>query len=301
MIDIFKKRFFSINQSRKRIHRFNVRHLVYGVVSLVLILHCATLIVPFIWIFISSFKGSYEYLITSFIDMPEKWLVRNYMLVFNLFDVKGTKFLGLTINSLWWTFGNAVVGIFASSVVAYCFAKFDFKAKKFMYAVIIFIMIVPIFSSGASAYKQAQDLKIINTPFLMIKSMGGYGGFNFLVLYAFFRNLSWSYAEAALIDGAGHFKIFITIMMPLAAPPILSLAVISSISIWNDYMTPLVYMRDYPTLATGLYVYETSMTRATNYPVYFAGVLLSLIPILTVFIFFQNTIMENVTAGGLKG
>ena len=120
-------------------------------------------------------------------------------------------------------------------------------------------------------------------------------------MYAFFINLSCSYAEAALIDGAGHFKIFKTIMMPLAAPPILSLAVISSISIWNDYMTPLVYMRDYPTLATGLYVYETSMTRATNYPVYFAGVLLSLIPILTVFIFFQNTIMENVTAGGLKG
>jgi raffinose/stachyose/melibiose transport system permease protein/N-acetylglucosamine transport system permease protein len=162
-------------------------------------------------------------------------------------------------------------------------------------------MIIPIFGAGPAQYKQAIDLGIINSPLMLIKSIGGYGGFEFLVLYAFFKGISWSYAESAFLDGASHFQVFFRVMLPLSAGPCVSLMVVAFIGAWNDYFGPLIYLYDYPTLSTGLYIFQSDMQRAVNYPVYFAGLIMSMIPIFLIFVFSQKTIMNNVTAGGLKG
>ena len=91
------------------------------------------------------------------------------------------------------------------------------------------------------------------------------------------------------------------IMIPQAIPCITSLFIIQLIGVWNDYMTPLLYLPDYATLSTGIYVFGQRMTNQSNYPVYFAGILLSTIPILVCFACFSETIMSNTVAGGLKG
>ena len=273
---------------------------VFVVAFILLLGYSITLLYPFVWLFQTSLKTSLEY----FTSNSLKWAAipqwRNYITVFSVLKVKETNFLGMLFNSLWFTGGTVGLGMFMTSIVSYCLSKYKFGVRNFMYAVIIFIMVFPIFASGAS-YKQAQDFGFYDTPFLLVKSMGGYSGMGFLVLYAFYASLPWDYAEAALIDGANDFDVYFKIMLPMAKGPVLSMAIINVISVWNDYNTPLLYLPSYPTLATGLYLYESDITRAVNYPLYFTGLFISILPILTLFIFFQDVIMRNVTIGGLKG
>ena len=121
-----------------------------------------------------------------------------------------------------------------------------------------------------------------------------------MVMYSYFRNLSWSYAEAGYVDGAGHFTVFFRIMLPQAMSAIGALALIAFIGRWNDYMGPIVFLPDYPTLSAGLYTYQKENERSINYPVLFAGILMSMIPVLALFVVFQDKLMEMNIAGGLK-
>jgi raffinose/stachyose/melibiose transport system permease protein/N-acetylglucosamine transport system permease protein len=248
-----------------------------------------------------SLKTSLEYFTSGALDFAVEPQWSNYLRVFETLKVKDSNFLIMFFNSIWQTFGTNAAGIFASCVVAYCLSKYKFGARNFMYAVIIFIMVYPSMGTGGASYKQTQDLKIFDTPFMIIKSLGGYSGMGFFVLYSFFATLPWDYADAAFIDGANDYQIFFKVMLPMLVPSAIALFVMSFISAWNNYEITLLYMKEYPNLAYGVYVFEEIGIRSTGKPVYFAGVLISLIPILALFLTFQNTIMEKVYLGGLKG
>ena len=90
-------------------------------------------------------------------------------------------------------------------------------------------------------------------------------------------------------------------MFPQALAPLAVFAIQDFIAGWNDYMSPLIYMPSYPTIASGLYQYESQMIRGMNYPVYFAGIVISAIPILIIFISMRKTFMTSLSMGGLKG
>ena len=118
-------------------------------------------------------------------------------------------------------------------------------------------------------------------------------------LYAFFKNLSWSYAEAAQIDGAGHFHIYFRIMLPIAMPALISVGVLLAIGFWNDYFTIYMYAPEKATIAYG--IQRISAQAGVNMPQVFAAMMLSIVPVLIVFACFQKTIMQNTAIGGLKG
>ena len=113
--------------------------------------------------------------------------------------------------------------------------------------------------------------------------------------------MSWTYAEAGFIDGASHFKVFFRVMLPQALPVIGSLFIVAVVNRWNDYMFPTLFMQSYPTLSSGLYIFQLEMTRGINYPVLFAGLIISVIPVIVLFVCFQNTMMESMSVGGIKG
>lgn len=273
----------------------------FGVMFVILLIHCLSLIYPFLWLINNSLKNNYEYITMSSLKVPEIWRFENYSNVFSVFKVQKITFAQMTFNSIWWSVGNTVVGVFMGCVVAYTFAKYQFKAKSFMYAVIMFIMIFPIYGSGAAAYKQLFTLNLYDNPLLIIKSAGGYGGFQFLMLYSFFKTLPNDYKEAAEIDGAGDFAIFLKIMIPMAIGPILALAVTSFVETWNDYMTAIIALPSYIGLSSGLYLYEQAMKSGMNYPLYFTGAVITLIPVIIIFSCFQKLFLSNLSVGGIKG
>lgn len=90
-------------------------------------------------------------------------------------------------------------------------------------------------------------------------------------------------------------------MLPQAIPVVSALAIVSSINFWNDYTTPLLFLKNFPTLSSGLYMYQIINTRNLDMPVLFAGILMSMIPIVVLFAIFQNSIMDISLSGGLKG
>ena len=273
--------------------------IILSLVSAVFLLYAISLVYPFIVAFLSSLKGRIEYFQNPF-GLPEEWLFKNYISAFEALEVNGVNFLGMTVNSLILTIGGTVLSLFFTACTSYAMSKFEFRGRSLIYAVAIFVMIIPIVGSLPSQYKIVTLLGLRDSFSILLLSVGGFG-FNFLVLYGYFQSVSWSYAEAAYVDGATHYQVFFKVMIQQAMPALVSLGLISAISSWNDYMTPFLYLENLPTLAVGLYLYEQEMTMNSNYPVYYAGVIISMIPVLVMFILFQETIMSNVVAGGLKG
>lgn len=268
----------------------------------ILVLHSVLLIYPYIWLFLNSLKTSYEFYTSNTLLLPQKWIFANYKDVFSLFtDSAGNTYLSMTFNSIWWSVGNTVPAVFMCCVVAYVMAKFDFKAKNVIYGVIIFIMVIPIYGSSAAAYKQAHTLGLYDSPLYIIKSLGGYGGFQFLMLFSFFKSLPKEYMNAAEIDGAGYFTTFFKIMLPMAMGPIVALAVMSFVECWNNYMTLIIYLPSFPTLSAGLYIFEQKMANGSNVVIYYAGALMTVIPVVIIFTIFHDIFLNNVSFGGLKG
>ena len=121
------------------------------------------------------------------------------------------------------------------------------------------------------------------------------------MLYGAFRSISWSYAEAAYIDGASELRVFLQVMIPMVLPSLIPLAILNFIGFWNDYYTPFLYLKTQPTLAVGLQSFVNQMEYDANWPALFALMLFSMAPIILLFVAFQKQIMSNVTTGGLKG
>ena len=275
--------------------------ILYAIVFVVFLIQSLTLIVPVLWMIMSSFKGALEYMGGYAFDLPEKWLFSNYSLALEVLNVGDTNFFGMIFNSLWYTGISTCLGIFVPAATGYVMAKYKFTGKEFIFSVAIISMVIPIVGATASRMKIIAALNIYDSPlYVIITSLGGFGG-SFLVYYGFFKALSWSYAEAVMIDGGGHFIIFFKVMLPQAAPMLLTYAITGAIGNWNEYQTMILYMPSFPTLASGLFEYKDNAVRAANFPVYFAGLILSVIPTIALFCAFSNRIMTSISIGGLKG
>ena len=262
--------------------------------------YAISLIYPLVWAFLSSLKESTEYMTNNKMDLPQNWLFENYLKAFEGLNIDGRNMFDMLINSLWFTIGGTLAGVGVSCMTAYAVAKYRFPGSKIIYWTAIISMMIPIVGSLPSQFNVYTALGIIETPWLLLAFMNGFG-FNFLVLHSYFESLPRSYMEAAFIDGAGHFTCFWRVMLPQAKSPIMALSIVSAIGFWNDYTTPLLFLKEYPTLSSGIYMYQVINTRILNMPVLFAGILMTAIPVLLLYAFFQNKIMNISLEGGIKG
>lgn len=303
-----------IKKARKDVSILNKRNrgekVLFVVVFVLFTVYAISLILPFLYLLSNSLKGGLEYLSDlnhgHSMALPDTWIFSNYIEAFTgmaMVDSDGNKVYMPTMffNSIWYSLLCSVGTVIASTLTSYCVAKYKFKVRGFFYGIAVFTLIIPIVSTTGAMFKLASAIGIYNTPlYPLLVNFSGFG-FNFLVMYGFFSNIPWSYAEAVFIDGGGHGTVFFKIMLPQAMPPMLTLVLIAFIGAWNDYQTVLLYLPDFPTLASGIYRIQQSLTRGGNYPIYFAGLLVSIVPIVVLFACFSNTIMKNLTVGGIKG
>lgn len=285
---------------KEKVRRRSVaERIVFAVTFIIFFLYALSLLYVFYWAFIASLKEILEYFESPF-AMPKKWLFSNFATAMKELSINDTSFFTMTFNSIWFSVGSTIAGMAVSTLTAYVVSKYKFPGREFLYALAVFIMIVPIYGTLPATYRLYNKYNLTNSPMLLITKTVGIG-FNFILLHGYFKNLSWSYAEAAFIDGAGHFKVFLSVMAPQVMPAVGSLSLLMFIGAWNDYMTPMLYLDKMSTLASGLFTYQEIAMRMGNIPIYFAGVLLSMLPILILYTIFHKVIMENTSAGGLKG
>lgn len=246
--------------------------------------------------------------------LPSKkygWHFEHYAEVFVNFAVqKQGKYIyieEMLFNSLAYTITVTLFIIMTQVVVAYAVAKYTFKLRKVYYTVAILVMLIPIVGSLPSQMEFATSLHLKDSIIGVAIMKCCYPGLYFLVFYASFQGLSWTYAEAAQIDGAGHFQIFVKLMLPMVSSTILAVFILQFIVNWNDYYTPMLFIPQKTTIAYGLYMYQslTGTGAGGSAPVYqqhhIAASFITCLPIFIMFIVFRDMIMGNVTMGGIKG
>lgn len=285
---------------RLRLARSRTEKIVFAVVFVIFMLYSLALLYPFAFAFNASLMENGRAYTNNSVSIPWPMHFDNYLKAFKELEIRDNNFVQMLLNSLWYSFGCTFCEILTSACTAYVVCKYKFRLSGLLYGIAVFIQIIPIYGSLPSAFLLYTKLGLVDSPLYVICSMSGFG-FAFIILYSFFKGLSWTYAEAAFVDGASHFRVLFTIMLPMAIPAITAMAVMNFIGLWNDYSTPLLFFPNLPTLSSGVWEYEREMQFQANQPVYYAGVLISLVPILALFLGFQNTIMQNLATGGLKG
>jgi len=273
---------------------------VFTVVFVLFFLYAAGLLIPFLYGFNISLMENGRAFMRDPVGFPIPPHFSNYAESFKTLKIGETNFILMILNSLWYAGGSTFCTLAASTLVAYVVSKYKFKGRNFIYGLTLVVLMIPIYGSLPAQYRLYTRVGMVDSPLILLSAFSGFGIY-FIYIHAFFKSISWSYAEAAFIDGAGNFRVFFSVMLPLLLPSLSALAIMNFVSVWNDYAGPIIWLPNMPTIASGLYTYEFNMRYTANLPVYFAGVIISIIPALALFIVFQNTIMSNVYAGGLKG
>lgn len=262
---------------------------------------------PLVWAILNSFKTMKEYA-TDSLSFPTTWIWRHYLDVFTEFQAvplsggEPFRYFDMLLNSLWILVVNVFVNVASSALLAYALARFRFPGSKFLYAVVIFANTIPIIGAGPAQYKLARALNMINNPALIWLMWAGGFDFAFIVLYGYFKGVSRSYSESAKMDGANNWTIFIKVILPQVTPCIVAIAITQATGVWNNYSISMLYMRDYPNLAYGMYLFkDSSFLVKDSMPIYFAAAVVSCIPIIVLYTCSQNLILNNMTTGGLKG
>ncbi|MBO5481307.1 MAG: carbohydrate ABC transporter permease [Clostridia bacterium] len=274
-----------------------------------LLLYTVSLLIPTFWAIITSFKERLDFITNKF-GLPKVWTFDNYINAFDLLQVTVYDSLGrkdvylsrMFFNSVIYALGCGFAHTLAPCLVSYAVAKYKFKFSGFIYNFVIVAMLLPSVGTLASEISIVKGLGIYDTFFGMFIMRFSFLGSNFLIFYAAFKSISWEYAEAGLMDGASHFKIFTQIMLPLVKTTFGAIFLLSFITYWNEYTTPMVFLPSNPTVAYGLYCFRFSPKSAiTAVPMQMTACLLVSFPIFVVFVIFKNKIMGNLTMGGLKG
>ncbi len=266
---------------------------------LVLLIWSAIIVGMLTWALISSLKTNLEY-VNDPLGLPELLRFENFKLALEKFTHNGVGFFGMLYNSVWQTILPSLISTLMHVITGYIFAQYDFKAKNFIFSIVVFVMIIPIYGSFAANYKLNYDLGLNDSYLFLIRSFGGLSA-NMLLTYGYFKNVPKALREAVYMDGGSDFTAFFKVYLPLARNIFVALSLLAFISHWNDYETPLLYFDKMPNLALGLYNFQQEIQYVANNPAYFAGALVVMMPVVILFIFGSDKIMGQLYSGGLKG
>lgn len=276
------------------------RSIVFKLISAFMWVWALSLVIVFSWGVLVSFADGIYYAADMSKIFPKIWKFNNYLDAFSALEIEGTNFWGMTWNSIWFSTSFSLIKVAVTAMGAYVTARYKFKARKFLYAFIVVQMMLPQYGTTVANYKLLDNLGLIDTP-LQIIAFGAGHGMMFLMIYSFFLNLPSDYEDAGRIDGASEYVICFKLMMPMATPMIIALMVSIWTGMWNNAEHPLLYLPSYPTLSSGIFRYRYVAAYTLDIPIYFSGIIMSAIPPTVIFMIFSDTIMKNMTVGGLKG
>ena len=282
---------------------------LYAVIILILlIVYTVLLLIPLIWAMYTSLKPADEFWDNILLPSSSPTLV-NYSNALRLFylrdpfnNVRQIYMGEMFLYSIVYSFGSALVATLSPCIMGYLTAKYPNKFSKAVTGMVIVCMILPIVGSLPSEVQVAKALGIYNNLIASLVLKGHFLSMYFLVFQSIFKGIPNAFAEAAKIDGASHFRVFVLIMLPLVKTTFFTVLLIRFIEFWNDYQTPLIYLPSFPTVARGLFAFNLSTANEiASVPGKLAGAMVMLLPILVVFVLFHKRLMGNLTMGGLKG
>jgi multiple sugar transport system permease protein len=259
-----------------------------------LALAVAFVIVPIVPLLFMAFKTGMEYAGTSVFKPPTNWL--------NFYNFAYAMRVGNLFNALLTTIVVLAVSLFFSvnfaCMVSFVVQRFDFKAKAPIMLLYTMTMFIPVVTTQVVVFRIVYGLGLVNKIGSLMLLYSGTGIVDIYIVMNILNSIPRSLDEAGLLDGAGYFRIYFSIIMPLLKPAIVTLAVIKGIGIYNDFYIPNLYLiRGSQTLTVALYRFFAGLS--TPFEVVSAAVLMATVPIIVLFLFAQQYIYNGL-AGAVK-
>ena len=272
------------------------RRLAYAV----MIVYAILMFTPFAWSLITSFKTLPDSVRLTVVPDPPTFDAWAYVFsnlqpsIFRLFLNSGAIALTITISNL-----------ILASLAGYAFARLRFPGREILFLVVLATLMIPDQLRLVPVYLIMNGLGLTRGfgQYLAIVLVMAIGGANIFLMRQYFLSIPRDIEEAARIDGAGFFTTFWRVMLPLATPALSAVAILQFQGAWNAFFWPLILLRDqnYFTVPLALTFFRGAGGFSTNYPPLMAVVVLSTLPVLVLYIFFQRYFVEGIAASGVKG
>jgi ABC-type glycerol-3-phosphate transport system permease component len=211
-------------------------------------------------------------------------------------------FIRWVINSVILTAGSVVGVLILASLAAWGFAQRYFRGRETLLAVLVSLMVVPPVVLLIPLFGMGSDLNLVGTyEYVILIYVGFMLPFSIYMLTNFFRTIPKPLIEAAIMDGAGEFKVFSGVVLPLSAAPLITLAVVNTLWVWNELLLALVFLNDdtHRTLMVGITGFQSRFS--LDVPVIMSGLTLATLPILAFYLFGQRFFVRGLVAGAIKG
>ena len=252
---------------------------------------------PLLWVLMSSFKTTKEIFASPF-GLPSSWNFDNYVSAWTTASI-GTFFF----NTVFVVAGALVIVMVLGAMCAYVLARFEFWGSKFIYYAMLAGLTFPIFLAVVPLFLTLKSIGLLNTlPGLILTYVAFALPFTVFFLHAFFKSLPQEVAEAAAIDGAGPWRVFFQIMLPMARPGMASVAIFNFLGLWNQFLLPVALntnTKNY-VLSQGMASFASQAGYAVNFGSLFAAVVITVLPVLATYIVFQRQLQGSVSPGLLK-
>ncbi len=254
-------------------------------------------VIPIVSCVITAFKTDAEYQNTSVMTLPKNFLnFDNFVKAFQQANM-GRAFL----NSIIVMIVVLIVSVIVGTQLAFVLTRFKFVGNTFIRNLYLFASLLPAVAMQVTVYNIMSSLQLVNHLYGYIIMMCGTDVISIYIFIQFLENIPTSLDESAIIDGASYWKIYWKIILPLLKPAIVTACILKGVGVYNEYYCANLYLMDddLHTIATSLYTFVGPM--GSKYNLICAGVIISFIPALIVFLLFQKQIYSGITNGAVKG
>ncbi|WP_395939454.1 carbohydrate ABC transporter permease [Arthrobacter alpinus] len=254
-------------------------------------------LIPLGWTLLSSFKTSTEIFSSPF-ALPDVWQFQNYANAWSTAGI-GNYFLNTVI-----VVGSALIIVMVlGAMCAYVLARYVFPGYRAVYYLMLAGLTFPIFLAIVPLFFILKNMGLLNTlPGLIIVYVAFALPFTVFFLFAFFKALPHEIGEAAAIDGAGEWRTFFQVMLPMAKPGLASVAIFNFLGLWNQYLIPVAINTNQKNwvLSQGIVAFAGQQGYAVDFGQLFAGAVIVVVPVLVMYMLFQRQLQGSVSAGTMK-
>ncbi|MBO5246382.1 MAG: carbohydrate ABC transporter permease [Eubacterium sp.] len=277
--------------------RANGKSIIWNTVKYIsLVFFSIVAVLPIVSCVITAFKSDEEYAATNVMQLPTSWQFSNFAKAFETANM-GRAFLNSGIVLVCVLAGAVIIG----TQLAYVLNRFKFPGNGLIRNLFLFASLLPGVAMQVSVYNIMQSLGFINHLYGYIIMMMGTDIISIYIFIQFMENISTSLDESAIIDGASYATIYWKIILPLLKPAIVTSMILKGVSTYNEYYAASLYLqkKELETVAISLYTFTGPL--GSKYNMICAGVIISLLPALIIFILCQKQIYSGITSGAVKG
>lgn len=265
-----------------------------AVTSIVLLLISFATVYPFVWMILTSIRESNSVFGGRF--LPENITFDAYSRVLEF-----TGFIGHYWNSIWMTVVTCAVVLVLSTLCGYAFAKLRFPFKNLLYIVLLSTLMMPGTALIIPVYLQLRSFGLLDSQLgLIIVYASGAAPFSMFLMRAFFESLPDELVHAARVDGAGELKVFLRVVLPLARPGIATVVIFQFLSTWNEFLMANTVLQTPDKLPLQPVLFSLQGQYSTDWTTLSAGLTLSAIPVILVYVFLQKQFVAGMTLGAVK-